>query len=217
MKNALITVLIGIISVGLPYSAHALMTSTNYRIYGDELGATGARSTSASYALYDSLGDVAGGRMSSTNYELLSGFQELSEHPTFSFSISSATVDLGVLSSSSISSSSHTITSSTNAYRGYTTTVITDGTLRTSEGGNIDAVSDGTVSAGSEEYGVALTGTDRAFSDEQGPSTSALTVATRTNWKNGAQTTVTYKASIGSATQSGTYSQILTYVSVGNF
>ncbi|MEK7529413.1 MAG: hypothetical protein AAB570_00665 [Patescibacteria group bacterium] len=217
MKNALITVLIGLVSITFPLSTNALMTSTNYRVYGDELGGSGARSTSASYILSDTFGDVAGGRMSSTNYELLSGFQELSEHPTFSFSISSATVDLGVLSGSSVSSSSHTISSSTNAYRGYTTTVVTDGTLRTSEGGTIDAVSDGTVSAGSEEYGIALVGSDRAFSDDRGPSSSALTVASRTNWKNGAQIAVTYKASIGSATQSGAYSQVLTYVSVGNF
>lgn len=109
MKNALITVLIGLVSITFPLSTNALMTSTNYRVYGDELGGSGARSTSASYILSDTFGDVAGGRMSSTNYELLSGFQELSEHPTFSFSISSATVDLGVLSGSSVSSSSHTI------------------------------------------------------------------------------------------------------------
>lgn len=216
MKNMLIIALIGLISIGMPLSTNALMTSTNYRIYGDELGSSGARSTSTNYTLYDTVGAVAGSRMSSTNYELLSGFQELSEHPTFSFSISSATIDLGVLSSTSVASSSHTVTTSSNAYRGYTTTVVADGALRSSSA-DIDAVSDGAVSAGSEEYGVSLTGDDRSFSDDQGPSTSALTLASRTNWKRGAQTTVSYKASISSATQTGTYSQVLTYVSVGNF
>ena len=216
MKNSFITLLASIVSVALPLSASALMSSSNFRIYGDELGGTGARSTSASYALYDTFGDVGGGRMSSTNYELLSGFQELSEHPTFSFSISNASIALGNLSTTAVASASHTISTSTNAYRGYLTSIVADGALRTSAI-DVNGVSDGTVTAGNEEYGIALSGDDRAFADDRAPSTSAQTIASRTNWKNGAQTTVTYKASIDSATLVGSYTQVLTYTSVGNF
>ena len=78
-------------------SANALMTSSSYRLYGDELGGAGNRSTSTSYILQDTIGGLATGDLSSTNYTLLSGFQSLSEHPTFTFSVSSATVDFGQL------------------------------------------------------------------------------------------------------------------------
>ena len=197
-------------------SASALMTSTNYRLYGDEIGTAGNRSTSASYILEDTAGSVASGDASSTNYNLLAGFQALSEFPVFTFSVSSASVGLGTLSTSAVSTATQTATTSTNAPYGYTTTLVEDGNLRTASN-SITDVSDGAVTTGSEEYGVSVSGTDAAFGDDRALSTSPLTLASRSTWKNASAIVVTYKAAISSLSQGGGYSQTLTYVSTGNF
>lgn len=216
MKTLFYTLsLIAVMLILVP-EASALMSSSNYRLYGDAVGTSGGRGTSTNYIAETSAGEAGTFQGSSTNYTLLSGFQALQEHPTFTFSISSSSIALGTLSDSSVSSDTHTITTSTNAPYGYTTTVIEDDDLSAS-GSDIDDVADGEVTAGSEEYGIALTGTDRAFSDDQALSATPLAVATRTNWVNGSAITVTYKASIASGTTSGSYSHNVTYVSTGNF
>lgn len=199
-----------------PAVAHGLMTSSSYRLYGDELGAAGGRSTSSSYIEQDTTGGMAIGDSSSTNYTLLSGFQALSEHPTFSFSVSSPTVALGTLSTSSVATGVHTFTTSTNAPLGFTVVATADGDLRAGPEA-LNGVSDGSVTAGAEEYGVGLIGTDRAFTDDRAPTSGGLTVATRSNWKNGSVVTVLYKAAISSSTMSGSYAQALTYVGTGLF
>lgn len=216
MKFRYITALVACGLLAYTGSANALMTSSTYRLYGDELGAGGNRSTSTSYILQDSTGGLATGDLSSTNYTLLSGFQSLSEHPTFTFSVSSATVDFGQLSVTSVSTGSHTLTTSTNASLGFTTIATADGDLRAGAS-TIDAVADGSVTAGSEEYGISLSGTDRAFADDEAPTTSGLTVASRSSWKNSSTITVTYKASVTNGTAGGSYQQVITYVSTGNF
>ena len=196
--------------------ALALMSSTNYRVYGDELGSGGKRSTSTNYILTDSLTGSVEGAGSSTNYNLLAGFQRLAEHPTFSFSISTSAIDLGSMTAASVYSQDVVLTTSTNAPFGYTTSAKDDGNLR--DGANdIDDVADTAVTAGSEEYGIGLTGTDRSFADDQPLTTSFLQVATRTNWKNGAATTVSHKASMDGNTLPGSYSHTITYISTGNF
>lgn len=196
--------------------ANALMSSSSYRLYADSIGTSGDRSSSTNYLLSDSIGEVDGEESSSTNYSVLAGFQNASEHPTFSFSIDASTVDLGTLSATAVRTATSTLTTSTNAPYGYSTTVVEDGDLR-SGSSTIDDVSDGSVTSGSEEYGIALTGTDRAFADDRAITTSPLTVASRSNWKNGAETTVTYRASVASSTLSNTYSHTVTYISTGNY
>ncbi len=217
MKGVVIATLIAIVVLGVSSQANALMTSTNYRIYGDAIGTSGERSTSSSYILTDTLAELTPAEGTSTNYNLLSGFQNLSEHPTFSFSVSDSSINIGTLSTSSIQSATSTVTTSTNAPFGYTTTIVEDGALRNTASDDIDDVSDGAVTIGSEEYGIALTGTDRSFTDDQAITSTPLSIATRTNWKNNAQVTVTFKASVAAATTAGSYSHVVTYVSTGNF
>jgi hypothetical protein len=194
----------------------ALMSSGSYRIFGDSFSSGGGTGTSGSYLLHGSAGEDFAGESSSASYVLLDGVQSLAEHPTFTFSLSQSSVAIGGLLDSAIQSGSVTATTSTNAPFGYTTTVIEDGNLR-SGANDIDDVADGAVTIGSEEYGMALTGTDRAFSDDQPITTSPTLIASRANWKNGAETIVTFKASIDGVTADGTYSHELFYVSTGNF
>jgi hypothetical protein len=217
MKSVAFATLLAIVVLGTGSQADALMTSTNYRIYGDAVGTSGGRSTSASYILTDTVGELDADEMSSTNYNLLAGFQNISEHPTFSFSVDTTSINLGNLSPTSVQTGTSTITTSTNAPFGYTTTIVEDGELRTSSNIDIDDVSDGAVTAGSEEYGIALIGTDRTFVDERAISTTPLSIASRSNWKNNSQVTVTHRASVASNTLSGSYSHVVTYVSTGNF
>lgn len=195
---------------------HAGMTSTNYRLYGDAFGSVGGRGSSTNYLMEGTGEDSPVGEGSSTNYVLLAGFQSLSEHPTFSFSVSASSISFGTLLMSSVASQSYTVTTSTNAPYGYTTTIYEDGEFRVGSS-TIDDVADGSVTAGSEEYGVSVSGTDVAFVTDQGITSSGTVVASRTNWINGSTATVTHKAAINSGTTMGTYSHTVTYMSTGNF
>jgi len=194
----------------------ATMQSANFRIYGDSIGGSGGLNTSANFRLQETSGEPDAGSGSSASFNLLAGFQSLSEHPTFTFTISSNTLSLGELSETSVSSDSVTLTTSTNAAFGYITQIIEDGDLR--DGANtINDVADGTVTAGDEEYGIAVTGPDATFADDRSISTTGRVIAQRTNWKNGAQTNVTFKASKGPATPEGSYSHVVTFISTGTF
>lgn len=136
---------------------------------------------------------------------------------TLTFAISSASCVLGTLSTSSVSSCNYDVTTSANAEDGYATTIIEDGDLI--DGSNdIDDVSDGTVDAGVEEYGIGLTGTDRSFTDERPITSSAQTIASDATGPISSQSvTVTHKASIVSTTSAGSYSHTVTLVSTGTF
>jgi len=197
--------------------AGALMTSTNYRLLGDSIGSVGGRGTSTNYLLDGTGGEeTTPGEGSSTNYKLLAGFQSLAEHPTFSFSLSESSLNLGTLNIGSVSTVSYTATTSTNAAYGFTTYIYEDGDLR-SGAITIDDVADGSVTAGSEEYGIVTSGTYAQIGADTAITSSSLAVASHTKWINGAATTITHRAAMGPSTISGTYSHTVTYMSIGNF
>lgn len=136
---------------------------------------------------------------------------------TFSFSLSSNTCALGILTSSGVSSCNYTITTSTNSPDGYVTTIIEDGNLR-SGANDINDVADGAVTAGAEEYGIGLTGADRSFVDDEAITGTALNIALDATGPISAQlVTVAHKASITSSTLAGSYSHTVTLVSTGTF
>ena len=203
-------------SLAFAGEVYAEMSSTNYRLYGDSIGSVGGRGSSTNYLLEGTGEDMPAGEGSSTNYVLLAGFQSLAEHPTFSFSVSSSSIAFGTLQVASVASSAYTVTTSTNAPYGYTTTIYEDGEFRVGSS-TIDDVADGVITAGSEEYGVSATGTDAAFATDQGITSSGTVVASRTNWINGSATTVTHKAAISASTTAGSYTHTVTYMSTGNF
>ena len=193
------------------------MSSTNYRLYGDSVGSMGGRGSSTNYTLEGTGGEEApAGEGSSTNYTLLAGFQSLSEHPTFTFTVSASSVSLGTLATTTLTTSGYTISTSTNAPFGFTTYVYEDGDLR--QGANtIDDVSDGTVTLGAEEYGIATGGAYGLLASDTAITTSPLAVASSDSWVNGAETTITHKAAIDNSTIAGTYTHTVTYMSVPNF
>lgn len=197
----------------------AYMSSEHYVNWMDSFNTGGTEtSTSTNYNLQDTLGEIGTGQLSSTNYAGLIGFRQVEAEPKFTFSISSTSINLGTLASDSVSEANHTVTTTTNAANGYTTTIVEDGNLRIAGGSDIDDVADGTVTAGSEEYGIRTSGTHGQMNAADTAITSTTqTIASYSSWVNSDTTTISYRASISSATTGGTYTQALTIISTGNF
>ncbi len=144
--------------------------------------------------------------------------------PTITFTVSASSANLGTLSVSAVATTTIVATTTTNAAGGYSATILEDGNLRF-DGNDINDVSDGIVTAGSEEYGVstsdsgqtiaqetgvcdgnpatAITGTAQTFAGATGPITDAVTLC--------------FAASINGTTPSGSYSHTVTLISTGTF
>jgi hypothetical protein len=213
----LIFICIGCIS-GVQDS-RAYMSSPNYINWMDSLNFGGEESSSsASYRMQDTLGEMGTGKITSANYAGLIGFRQSESDPKFTFTISANLIDFGPLTVGSVFTDSVTVTTTTNSVDGYFTTIVEDGEFRTVDGDDINDVTDGTVSAGSEEYGIRTSGTHGQMN---GADTAILStpqnVADYTSWINGDATTVTFKASIAVTTVAGYYEHNVTLISTGRF
>ncbi|MBF8280586.1 MAG: hypothetical protein HW383_359 [Candidatus Magasanikbacteria bacterium] len=199
----------------------SVMSSTNFAIYVDTVSVGGLRSTSTNFGLFDNLADVGGSPTSSTStsYRVDSGFIASSPDPSITANLSTSNISLGTLSDSAVRTDSHTITVTTNSPTGYTTTMTTDGNLRDCCGHNITGVGDGSVSAGSNEYGIRTSGSEgQQNSSDIAPSASGFVIASASGPITSSQTTITFKAAMASAGLTpGSYSQSVTYTTVGNF
>lgn len=209
--------------------------STNYSVNG-EFGNFGGAKSSTNYSVTDTGGGFARGFNNSANFANCSGFQcTLAQVPSITFSFSTTTVNLGTLSTGSISIQSHTATVTTN-FQGYNLTVVQDGnlcriTLPCNSSNDINPVSPtpGALSAGTEGYGLATSKSGQTI-NQYSPSCSsssqfsAVTASTQTvasttspTATSGDITTLCYAATRGSLTAAGTYTQKLTYIATGRF
>lgn len=94
------------------------MSSTNYRINADVIGASGELGSSTNYKLIDTLGEPVIGIGASSNYNLQQGFQYMI-NSGISLTVDSSTKDLGsVLPGSSIQGQS-TLNVTTDSWGGY--------------------------------------------------------------------------------------------------
>ena len=139
------------------------------------------------------------------------------------------TCKLGVLSLNKVNSCSYDVAGATNNSAGMTVKVTSDGDLDDGSGNTIDAVSDGTVTAGVEEYGFIITddgssdqwdGGSYESSDSAVP-TSETTFASTDDTIDGINTQadrleVTHKASMATDTVVGNYDQVVTYTAYTN-
>ena len=205
--------------LSMPMTIWAESSSTNYILWGDVRDGGGGFGTSASYRLHSSVSDLSNEQLSSGNYILHSGFQELYEEPRITMSISDSAVTLSpaVITSSSVSTASVTISISTNADFGYNLTVKEVAAFQNAYSTSLNPVTDGVVTAGSEEFGVAVSGDDAAFGDDQAISDTPLVIASRTIWTTGVTTTATFKAAITSGTQAGAYNGTVGFIATGNY
>lgn len=153
---------------------------------------------------------------------------------TLSFTLSSATVALGTLSTSSTGSGTSSMTASTNASTGYSITV--SGNTLTDGSNNIDALASATASStNNEQFGINLmsnstpsVGTAVSGSGSGAPATgystanqfkfvSGDTIASAGAPTNSNTFTVSYIANISGVTAPGAYQTVLTYVATANF
>jgi hypothetical protein len=129
--------------------------------------------------------------------------------------IDDTTVELGTLSTASVSQATQTYTVNSNNDGGITMQIATDGDLDDSATNTIDPVADGTVTAGSEEYGIAVATSGLTVDATYASGDNAIVqaaddIATSAGSVSNATLDVTYKASISGTTISGTYDQVVT-------
>jgi len=194
------------------------MSSANYQIKQDSINFGGAdQSVSDNYILDDTMGEVGTGFVYSANYWAGVGYRQmLVAEPSISFSLSKNTINLGALSTGSVSSDSHIFTVTTNAISGYAVKLYEDGNLR-SGANDIDDVGDGAVTAGSEEYGVRTSGTDGQSNSTDTAISNGLILANSSVPVDSRATTVTYKASIDGSTAGGSYQHAVYFIVAGTF
>lgn len=210
--------MVSVLLLGISNNALALSTSTNFRIWADSITSGGNRSTSTSFIAEDSISETATVEESvSTNFLLAAGLPALFEEPVLRMTISSATASFSPdISNTAVSLASYTVTTATNADSGYTLSITEDGALR-SGGNTIADVSDGSVTAGSPETGVAVSGTGAAFADDRALTGSPLLLASSSSRTTGTTNTITHKASVVQGTPGGTYGHVVTLVVVPNY
>lgn len=207
-KIAFSLVVLFVILFSFPAQSWGTMSSTNYTIFADNIDAGGVLSTSGTLALEDTVGESPVDTVSSTTYQVLGGYQYM-DWGVITLDINSSAVNLGDLTSASVSSSSVVLSVSTSATGGY---VLSVGNV---SGSVLTSVADGSVTAGQEEYGIGLEGADRAFVNDQGV-TAGLQLAVSTTPVSSALTTVIFKASIGASTASGARSQTVIFSASSN-
>lgn len=206
----LIKISMALMLVAAPVVALAEMTSTNYTIYADTIGVNGGVfSSSTSYNLQDTFGESPVGVATSTSYEVRGGYQAM-ERGSLSMSLSSSVVALGQLNASSVSTGSTVVTISSDAPTGYTLSV---GAV---SGSMPPAVTDGSVSAGSLEYGFTASGTNSVIATDVAV-TPAQIISSASSPVVNATTTLTFKASRASNSADATYSQTVTLAASANF
>lgn len=213
--------LIFVLALNFPLAAgSASMSSENYNLSVDAISVGGDLGTSTNYQISSTAGEGAGvhdTQGSSTNYIIEAGFQAAASGVVLSATLSANSVSLGSLGTDSVSTASQTLTVTTNSPTGYTATIAEDGNLR-STANDIDDVSDGTVTAGSEEYGIRTSGTAGQMNNSDTAITIASqTVASTSTIATSEQTSIAYKAAVSASTESGTYSHIVTFTTTVNY
>ena len=120
-----------------------------------------------------------------------------------------------------MSSATQQYTVNSNNTSGVTLQIATDGDFDDGASNTIDAVSDSAVTAGSEEYGIAVSGAsltiDATYNSGDNPIVQAADdIATSASEVDGATMDITYKASIAGTTVAGSYTQVVTVTIASN-
>jgi hypothetical protein len=136
----------------------------------------------------------------------------------FVYRLSGDAAQLGTLVTSAVATSMTHTSVFSNLENGYTVYISDDGNLRVDSSTYILNVADGSVTAGSDEYGgrvfgtnATSTGSDFAFS------TSSRAIQATSTYANDDRIGLVYKASISGTTAAGSYSHAVYYTLTGNF
>lgn len=221
MKRFALHIAAGLLILGVPLLVFAdTMSSSSFVVTGDDMSAGGGNSTSASFVAENDLdGTATGENGTSASFAACAGYPCALNvtPPSITFSVSPNSVGLGTLSTASVATGTTTLAVTENANSGYTVTGTSDGQLRTASGKVVPDVADGAVTIGGAEYGIGLTGTDRAFTDDRSVTTTPRNVAANAGAVTGSSVTVTFKAAASTTTPAGSYAQVVTFVCTGTF
>lgn len=205
MRSILVRLGLLVALIGFPTGARGEMSSPTYLIFADTIGVAGGEVTTTSvYTLTDTFSEVAATSTTGSTYTMRGGFQAM-ERGSLNMTLSSASLNLGTLSATAVSSASTVVSVTTDSATGFTIS------LSDVSGSMPTGVSDGTVSIGVEEYGVAVSGNGAAYSGDAAVA-NGLTLVSRGDAVVAEQYTLTFKASKGSGSVAGTYSQNMTVV-----
>jgi hypothetical protein len=200
----------------VPVSLKAAMTGGDFNIYGDVFSSfEDSFSTGGDFKLFETGGGSEAGSSSGGTFILNAGFQAL-EQGTASLTLSTATVDLGELSASSVSTATVTTTITVDSTTGYALAIAESGDLL-SGANDIDDVADGTVTAGSEEYGIKTTGGDGQLVTDTAITGASLTVASSAGAVQSMDTPILFSVSVDTTkTRQGSYSHVATFTLTAN-
>jgi hypothetical protein len=212
ITTSLVTLATLVASFGAPQAALGEMTSTNYSIYADSVGFGGLNnSTSTSYTLSDTAGEAGAETATSTTYTLRGGFQAMEQDQTLSLTVSTSSLSLGTLSKTAVSNATTTFSVNTNSLTGYTVSI------SEVSGTSPATVSDGAVTAGADEYGVATVGDHGAISGEASVIAGRVLASFNNSTSGYATTTLVFRASYLTDSLAGSYSQTVSLIASANF
>lgn len=136
----------------------------------------------------------------------------------FAYRMSGYSAQLGTLSTTAGKTSLTSTNVSSDAANGYTVYVNEDGNLRYTSSTFILDVSDGSVTAGSEEYGWRAFGVTATTTSSDSPfSASTVSIQLSTTTATNDRVGLIYKAAIAPSTPAGNYSHIVYYTATANY
>lgn len=188
------------------------MEGTDVTIYADSFSfVNAAYTTSTLFSLSLTGGELGATTTSGTIFAVRGGFQG-AERGILTYTVSPSTITLGPMTyAGGVSSAGTIITVSTDSETGYSVSLTEDGNLR-SGGNDINDVSDGEVTAGSEEYGIRASGDDALISGSADRAISgAMLLASSAGEVSSRQTTVEFRAAVDAQTPLGTYGHGITF------
>jgi len=206
-KICAISLLAGLL---FPTPSFGMMSSSNYTIFADSVDSGGIFSSGGAYSLEDTMGESPAGFTTSSIYEVRGGYQAM-DWATLSLDVSTTTVNINInAGDTSVKSGITTSTISTDADTGYNF-AITNVT-----GTHLADVTDGSVSgSGVEEYGLALSGVDRLYTDDEAVATG-LNLSSSSSVVTNIQTILIFKACISTTSTVGARSQTIQLTASAN-
>jgi len=223
----------------VPPLVSANMSSDSYEIqYGNVNMTSGEKSKEGAYKVTDTVGQTAPGEYSKNGYVVKSGFQYIYTIGAFGFSLSTTTINLGMLSDQAFSDGSVTMTVSTRgggyivrAYESYPlrhssgNTSIPDTTC--DSGNCTEATADVWTDPGNEGFGYTLSGSDipaafvnttyfKQFADGAS-SEQPQTVMSSSSYVKDRQATMTVRAAAAGSRAAGNYENSLIFIATPNY
>ncbi|MFB6226376.1 MAG: hypothetical protein ABEJ02_03415, partial [Candidatus Paceibacteria bacterium] len=174
------------------------MSGGGYNVYTDKFSVVSTNtSTGGNYQITQTAGQYFATTTSGGDFELRGGFQA-QEKGILKVNLNKNSLDLGTLTENDVSKGSLKLTVTTDSETGYNTSIREDHNLK-SGSLTINDVSDGTVSAGSKEYGINTKGTDGLLNQDKGIS-GTLNIASHNGQVYKRTVEVIFKASLNKNT-----------------